>query len=427
LKWAGTSCWDWASCLAFYKSAGASTYKNLFFLFQFKSVQSRGHLSDCWLRSEELDLDAALTDEWNGFTHRLMESGVHLLDRPDSLLWTGGDRSGALTAKNAYDALAAKCWTINSERGHGAIWRSKCSLKLKLFTWLLIENKLLLWPNLQARGWEGPSRCCLCNSNEETSAHLFIDCSFSRSVWNLISPALTPSSTWTGTSPSICFQNWSRVSTNQVKIPILLCWLLWKNRNTALFEDKPPSVHRVACSILAEITVDRNQPPISTPCRPIFTIPLDRVVAWFDGAAQHDGLYCGAGGKITINPQTSYRWTLNCGQGSNMKAELMGAWASCILASRLHISELLLLGDSKITIDWLNGHADFHVADLMSWKERTREATQLLNHITFSHIYRGENMEADFLSKKALTLPSGHILFTRWEEGNEGPTSRINL
>ena len=110
-----------------------------------------------------------------------------------------------------------------------------------------------------------------------------------------------------------------------------------------------------------------------------------------------------------------------------MKAELMGGWASCILASRLHINELLLLGHSKITIDWLNERADFHVADLMSWKERTREATQLLNHITFTHIYRGDNMEADILSKKALTLPSRHILFTRWEEGNEGPTSRINL
>jgi exonuclease III len=236
--------------------------KNIFFLFQIKSNQSGGHLSDCWLRSEELGLDAALAVEWNGFTRRLMESGVRLLNRPDLLLWTGGDRSGALNAKNVYSALAAKCWSLNSERGQGAIWRCNVPLKLKLFAWLLIENKLLLWPNLQARGWEGPSRCCLCNSSGETSAHLFIDCSFSRSVWNLISPALTPTSTWTGTSVSNCFQNWSRASPNQVKIPILLCWLIWKNRNAALFEDKPPSVHRVACSIFAEISVDRNQIPI---------------------------------------------------------------------------------------------------------------------------------------------------------------------
>jgi ribonuclease HI len=111
------------------------------------------------------------------------------------------------------------------------------------------------------------------------------------------------------------------------------------------------------------------------------------------------------------------------GTGTNMKAELLGAWASLILASRLHINELLLLGDSKITIDWLNGRADFQVADLESWKERTRAATKLINKLTFSHIYREQNNEADILSKKALFLPSGHICYTRWEEGNEGPST----
>jgi ribonuclease HI len=130
---------------------------------------------------------------------------------------------------------------------------------------------------------------------------------------------------------------------------------------------------------------------------------------------------------ITINAQTVYRWTLNCGTGSNTKAELLAAWASCILASRLHITELLLLGDSKLIIDWLNGRADFHVAELASWKERTWEATKQIQHLTSSHIYREENLEADRLSKKALYMPPGHISFTRWEEGNEGPSSRILL
>ena len=151
------------------------------------------------------------------------------------------------------------------------------------------------------------------------------------------------------------------------------------------------------------------------------------MVAWFDGAAQQAGLFCGAGGIITINAQTVYRWTLNCGTGSNTKAELLAAWASCILASRLHITELLLLGDSKLIIDWLNGRADFHVAELASWKERTWEATKQIQHLTSSHIYREENLEADRLSKIALSMPPGHISFTRWEEGNEGLSSRILL
>jgi hypothetical protein len=133
-----------------------------------------------------------------------------------------------------------------------------------------------------------------------------------------------------------------------------------------LFEDNPPSVHRVASSIIVEMALCRKQSPVTTPCRSIFNIPLDRVVAWFDEAAQQDGLLCGAGRKIVINSQTCYQCTLNCGNGTNMKAELMGAWASFILASRLHINELLLLGDSKIIIDWLSGNANFHVADLVS-------------------------------------------------------------
>ena len=35
--------------------------------------------------------------------------------------------------------------------------------------------------------------------------------------------------------------------------------------------------------------------------------------------------------------------------------ELVGVWASLILATRLSISDLHVLGDSKIVIDWLNG------------------------------------------------------------------------
>jgi hypothetical protein len=36
----------------------------------------------------------------------------------------------------------------------------------------------------------------------------------------------------------------------------------------------------------------------------------------------------------------------------------MGAWASLILTQRLDINEMLLLGDSKVIIDWLNGKVD---------------------------------------------------------------------
>jgi ribonuclease HI len=132
-------------------------------------------------------------------------------------------------------------------------------------------------------------------------------------------------------------------------------------------------------------------------------------------------------GKFCLNTHTCYRWTLNCGNGSNMKAELLGAWASLNLARRLHIDELLLLGDSKIIVDWLKGQADFKVAALESWKERTKETSHCFRNLSVSHIFREDNCEADTLSKLALNLPPGHFCFTKWEDGNAGPTIKIKL
>ena len=42
-------------------------------------------------------------------------------------------------------------------------------------------------------------------------------------------------------------------------------------------------------------------------------------------------------GMIKISDKTSYKWTFNCGPGPNTRAELLGVWATLILATRLHI------------------------------------------------------------------------------------------
>jgi ribonuclease HI len=68
-------------------------------------------------------------------------------------------------------------------------------------------------------------------------------------------------------------------------------------------------------------------------------------VAWFDGAAQANGILSGVGGIIKQAGNIIYRWTLNCGPGTNTWDELMGVWASFILATRLEIDQLQVLGD----------------------------------------------------------------------------------
>jgi hypothetical protein len=50
----------------------------------------------------------------------MIGSGVQLLDKLDELKWIGGDKSGFLTVKNIYSALASKLWK-NTNGG----WRKK--------------------------------------------------------------------------------------------------------------------------------------------------------------------------------------------------------------------------------------------------------------------------------------------------------------
>jgi ribonuclease HI len=82
-------------------------------------------------------------------------------------------------------------------------------------------------------------------------------------------------------------------------------------------------------------------------------IQNNTTIAYFDGATHQSGAYCGAGGVLKLPDFSCIRWTFNGGQGTNTKAELLGAWAAIRLALHLSISRLQLVGDSKVVIAWL--------------------------------------------------------------------------
>ena len=105
----------------------------------------------------------------------------------------------------------------------------------------------------------------------------------------------------------------------------------------------------------------------------------------------------------------------------------MGAWASLILVVRLSIPDLLFLGDSKIVIDWLNQKGALQVVELERWKERIKDTLTYFRNISFAHIFREENQEADILSKVALSNLPGTIAYNHWEDGHEGPTLYLNM
>jgi hypothetical protein len=81
-------------------------FLGLHYLFHLKSPHSRNSLGKSWVTSSSLYLDRELSAEWNSYTYHLNEAGIHLLERPDTLIWTGGDKSGVISVRNIYKALA---------------------------------------------------------------------------------------------------------------------------------------------------------------------------------------------------------------------------------------------------------------------------------------------------------------------------------
>jgi ribonuclease HI len=97
---------------------------------------------------------------------------------------------------------------------------------------------------------------------------------------------------------------------------------------------------------------------------------LGTTVACFDGATQSNGKQCGARGVIKTSNLSFHRWIFNCGEGTNTREELLGVWATLTLATRLEISEIQVMGDSKVVIDWINDKGRLQACAIECWKLR---------------------------------------------------------
>jgi hypothetical protein len=167
--------------------------------------------------------------------------------------WTGGDNSGILTVKNVYSAIATKLWKNTIGGWRKKLWLWDCALKIKLFVWLSVENKILTWNNLQRKGWTGPSYCHLCKSNRESVKHLLVNCPFTIEVWVRIKKALNLSSGWKGLSVNECFENWNNQNYLYPTLPAFISWYVWLERNKAIFDSGNPSIQKVVCQTLGVV------------------------------------------------------------------------------------------------------------------------------------------------------------------------------
>jgi hypothetical protein len=75
----------------------------------------------------------------------------------------------------------------------------------------------------------------------------------------------------------------------------------------------------------------------------------------------------------------------------------------------LNIDVLQVIDDSKIIIEWLRDKGRLQVASLMGWMDRINGLKIAFKEIYFTHVYKELNMEAYYLSKRALVKAEGII------------------
>jgi hypothetical protein len=83
--------------------------------------------------------------EWDSFCNELNRVGITLNDSEDQMMWDGGDNTDIISVKNIYNAIANTEWPNNITGWRIDFWKWKFPLKIKIFTWLTLKNKIPTW------------------------------------------------------------------------------------------------------------------------------------------------------------------------------------------------------------------------------------------------------------------------------------------
>ena len=143
-------------------------------------------------------------------------------------------RSGVFSVKSLYAFLIAKKVSFPYRK----LWSLKLPLRIKVFCWILIKDKILTKENLKKRGWKKVEMCEFCDSHE-TTEHLFFSCPLAKYIWTIASVALGINQV-PKDFPDL-YAKWFSAYDGKDRIAMMLgavaiFWAVWKTRNRSCFQ-----------------------------------------------------------------------------------------------------------------------------------------------------------------------------------------------
>lgn len=129
-------------------------------------------------------------------------------------MWSWNEVSGHVMDKEAYNAIVHTFTHYSSRWRREELWKWHLRLKVKCFTWLMLENKIMTWDNVVKRGGVVLNICGLCTEGDKSVDHLLVSYYFTKQVWWQVTRAFNISQDWGGPNIISCFDRWIRRESN---------------------------------------------------------------------------------------------------------------------------------------------------------------------------------------------------------------------
>ena len=129
----------------------------------------------------------------------------------------------------------------------------------------------------------------------------------------------------------------------------------------------------------------------------------DTYTLFFDGCSKGNPGNAGAGAVIYKNDIEIYNLSKYVGKNkTNNIAEYTGLIIGLTEAVNQNIKQLDLRGDSELIIKQMNNEYKVKSTNIIQLHKNAKKLTKSFDEITFSHVYRNDNIRADELANNAL-------------------------
>ena len=176
----------------------------------------------------------------------ISRSNTILSNEPDRLLWKW-TANGIYSAQSCYAATfqgSTRCpsWKL--------VWKSWAPPRVKFFRWLANQDRFWTAERLVRLGMQHHPRCLLCDQATETIQHLLLACPFARQTWHTILDWLRMPIQAPDQEPTV-MEWWLRAKESTPpalrkalkSVALLVPWMIWKHRNSCIFDNASPSMN----------------------------------------------------------------------------------------------------------------------------------------------------------------------------------------